>query len=92
MKNNFTHGEWSIEDSTNQMLRRCYDIKTGVETICSTRVSMLPTSEQEANAKLIAAAPFMFGALQEAVEHAHVYDTNKALIELFEAAIKKATE
>jgi hypothetical protein len=45
--------------------------------------------EQEANAKLIAAAPDMLSVLKEAVDHAHVYDTNPALVELFEAVIRK---
>jgi len=46
-------------------------------------------AENLANAKLIAAAPDMFAVLKEAVDHAHVYDTNPALIELFKAVISK---
>jgi hypothetical protein len=37
------------------------------------------------------AAPDMLSVLREAVDHAHVYDTNPALVELFEAVIQKAT-
>lgn len=47
--------------------------------------------EAEANAKLASMAPDMLLVLKEAVDHAHVYNTNPALIELFEHVIKKAT-
>jgi hypothetical protein len=43
-----------------------------------------------ANARLIASAPDLLIALKEAVDHKHVYDTNPALVELFEAVIAKA--
>jgi hypothetical protein len=45
--------------------------------------------ENESNARLIAAAPDMLVVLKEAVDHAHVYDTNPALVELFKAVIAK---
>jgi hypothetical protein len=45
----------------------------------------------EANARLIATAPDLLSVLKEAVDHAHVYDTNPALVELFQAMIQKAT-
>lgn len=51
----------------------------------------LSTSEHDANTKLMAAAPDMLIVLIEAVDHAHVYDTNPALVELFKAVIAKAT-
>jgi hypothetical protein len=44
---------------------------------------------QSCNARLIAAAPDMLVVLKEAVDHAHVYDTNPALVELFKAVISK---
>ena len=48
-------------------------------------------NDNEANAQLIASAPELLSVLIEAVEHSHVYDTNPALIELFQAVILKAT-
>lgn len=47
--------------------------------------------DNEANAQLIATAPDMLSVLIEAVECACVYDTNPALIELFQHVILKAT-
>lgn len=40
--------------------------------------------------KVEKAAPDMLSVLKEAVDHAHVYDTNPNLVELFKAAINKA--
>jgi hypothetical protein len=48
------------------------------------------SDEDMANLDLIKAAPYMLAVLKEAVDHAHVYDTNPALIELFKAVIKEA--
>lgn len=48
--------------------------------------------EQLANARLMASAPDLLSVLKEAVDHKHVYDTNPALVELFEAVIAKATK
>jgi hypothetical protein len=39
-----------------------------------------PFSESKYNSRLMAAAPDMLAVLKEAVDHAHVYDTNPALI------------
>ena len=53
--------------------------------------TVINDKEAYANAKLMATSSDMLSALKEAVDHAHVYDTNPALIELFKAVIDKAT-
>jgi hypothetical protein len=53
--------------------------------------TVINDKEAYANAKLMATSSDMLSALKEAVDHAHVYDTSPALIELFKAVINKAT-
>jgi hypothetical protein len=84
----FTQGNWIIANSGGNVI--CHN---GIryENIATLEKSpLLITPEIEANARLISAAPDMLSVLKEAVEHAHVYDTNPALIELFKAVINKA--
>jgi hypothetical protein len=89
-----TKGEWKIRgnkifvDYTYRSLATIHVVRNYKE------VTFEPIEDIEAiaNAKLMAAAPTMLSVLKEAVDHSHVYDTNPALIELFKAVIKQATE
>ncbi len=88
MESKHTKGDW-------QALQGDYftDYKVSTEemNIATVWAIDIPDEEAVANAKLIAAAPDLLSVLIEAVAHAHVYDTNPALIELFTAVINKAT-
>lgn len=87
MKTKHTQGEWFVSNHNNELKVRARNTMMG--TVCT--INTLFEDEAEANAKLIANAPDMLSVLREAVDHAHVYDTNPALVELFEAVIQKAT-
>lgn len=72
---------WEAKDSI------VYDVTTGKDIA---RCDIGGRDEQtEAYSKLIASAPDMLSVLNEAVEHAHVYDTNPVLVELFKSVINK---
>jgi hypothetical protein len=85
MNTKHTEGDWYARDG------QIYPTDTG-KTLALIPYYDKDNEEHEANARLIAAAPFMIMALQEAVYHSHVYDTPPALIELFQYAINKATQ
>jgi|LakMenEpi03Aug12_release.lakeMendotaPanAssembly.Ray.scaffolds.fasta_scaffold4157269_1 nucleoside phosphorylase len=87
METKHTQGEWFVSNHNNELKVRARNTMMG--TVCT--INTLFEDEAEANAKLIANAPDMLSVLREAVDHAHVYDTNPALVELFEAVIQKAT-
>jgi len=80
-----TQGDWYARDG------QIYPTDTG-KTLALIPYYDEDNEEHVANARLIAAAPFMLMALKEAVEHSAVYDTPPALIELFQFAINKATQ
>lgn len=82
---NHTPGPWSF--SSLSPIENGFIIEDAEETKGIATVH----GSSEANARLIAAAPELLCVLIEAVEHAHVYDTNPALKELFMAVIQKAT-
>jgi hypothetical protein len=85
MNTKHTQGDWYARDG------QIYSTDTG-KTLALIPYYDEDNEEHEANARLMAAAPFMLMALQEAVDHSHVYDTPPALIELFQYAINKATQ
>jgi nucleoside phosphorylase len=87
METKHTQGEWFVSNHNNELKVRARNTMMG--TVCT--INTLFEDEAEANAQLIANAPDMLSVLREAVDHAHVYDTNPALVELFEAVIQKAT-
>jgi hypothetical protein len=96
METKHTQGEWVVSEfhETNEHGSKMINIDAGSYlSIISIYYSdeRKDKEEAEANAKLIANAPDMLSVLREAVDHAHVYDTNPALVELFEAVIQKAT-
>lgn len=84
MKPTHTPGEWHASEG------QIYPTETG-KTLALIPYFDKDNEEHQANQRLIAAAPDMLSVLKEAVEHAHVYDTNPALIELFQAVINKST-
>jgi hypothetical protein len=71
---------YTIESETGKLI--CFGQTDNEDCIFS--------DEDMANLSLIKAAPNMLSVLKEAVDHAHVYNTNPALIELFKAVIKEA--
>lgn len=83
----FTQGEWNVSKHGNNDSFGIYVVGNDFAII---KGGNEEGGEAEANAKLIAAAPDMLSVLKEAVDHAHVYDTNKNLVELFQAVINKA--
>jgi len=85
MNTKHTQGDWYARDG------QIYPTDTG-KTLALIPYYDKDNEEHVANARLMAAAPFMLMALQEAVEHSAVYDTTPALIELFQYAIHKATQ
>lgn len=101
METKHTKGEWEVREiysgaylvGTGQI--EYIDTKgvrrQGYKQIANIGGNYFPIEQAEANAKLIAAAPDMLSVLIEAVKHSHVYDTNPALVELFNSVIKKAT-
>lgn len=89
MKSQHTPGPWKSEAEENN---EYYDIVAEDGQIVTTVQHGDNILQIEDNARLIAAAPDMLAVLQEAVEHKHVYDTNPALVELFQAIITKATQ
>lgn len=83
----FTQGEWNVSKHGNN---DSFGIHVVGNDFAIIKGGNEEGGEAEANAKLIAAAPDMLSVLKEAVDHAHVYDTNKNLVELFQAVINKA--
>lgn len=87
-----TQGDWHIDTNENYVSKyRIYTDKDG-SNVGWFDPDQETEQDAEANARLIAAAPFMLMALQEAAEHSVIYDTPPALIELFQYAINKATQ
>ena len=99
METKFTKGEWMLSHRENHMgmySTEVYDEKG--EIVCTRAWHEVSTekrfkTDRDANAKLIAAAPEMFDALNE------IYEDREAFAHLFEsqqdkviAALKKATE
>jgi len=80
-----TQGDWYARDG------QIYPTDTG-KTLALIPYYDKDNEEHEANARLIANAPWLLMALQEAVDHSVIYDTPPALIELFQFAINKATQ
>jgi hypothetical protein len=92
METKHTQGEWYVSDIHQADGKYIYTKDNPFSAIARVYKGENPHSQNaEANAKLIANAPDMLSVLREAVDHAHVYDTNPALVELFEAVIQKAT-
>ena len=83
MKTTHTPGDW-YDKPTGSAQHVVASEQTG-ETIA------VVYNDNEANARLIAAAPDMLSVLIEAVEHTRAYDTNPALVELFKRVISNAT-
>lgn len=93
MTTQHTPGEWYLNDNNREDMH----VRAGKGGFVIAEVDSSGThfignqTEAYANARLIAAAPDMLSVLIEAVECACVYDTNPALIELFQHVILKAT-
>jgi hypothetical protein len=85
MNTKHTQGDWYARDG------QIYPTDTG-KTLALIPYYDEDNEEHEANARLIAAAPWLLMALKEAVEHSAVYDTPPGLIEFFQYAIHKATQ
>ena len=90
MNTKHTQGNWNVSKHGNNDSFGIYAEGSGND-IAIVKGGNEEGREAEANSKLIAASPDMLSVLKEAVDHAHVYDTNPALIELFKAVINKAT-
>jgi hypothetical protein len=85
MNTKHTQGDWYARDG------QIYPTDTG-KTLALIPYYDEDNEEHVANARLIASAPWLLMALQEAVEYSVVYDTPPALIEFFQYAINKATQ
>ena len=83
MKTTHTPGDW-YDKPTGSAQHVVASEQTG-ETIA------VVYNDNQANARLIAAAPDMLSVLIAAVEHTRAYDTNPALVELFKRVISNAT-
>lgn len=96
MENKYSKGQWvkGTNTSKRDWMQIYCDGKMIAEVTELSKKGQRKASdfdEEAANCQLIAAAPDMLSVLREAVDHSHVYDTNPALIELFNAVIQKAT-
>ena len=103
MKTKHTPGEWKAEPLDVHVSVKLWRVLQGTKIICKLdsydRYNTEANIEEEANAKLIAAAPDMFTALMVAKAHleyaiefgAGAGGESKA-IEIIDRAIKKATE
>lgn len=88
METKFTKGEWILSEFYDG-----FHIYSIGKKVCSIWSGLVTRSENKANAKLIAAAPDLFNALNELIDF-HKSDMHLKLPVLEEAikALKKATE
>lgn len=85
-----TKGEWAIDWSDQIRVWVCDDNGDDLAEIMQN--DNCNRTNQEANAKLISAAPEMFEALKDAIQELHRLNGSTQAIIRGEKAIKKATE
>jgi hypothetical protein len=86
MKRNFTQGPWYSRPQGSEI-----EIKKGIYTICMVHNYNEPHEDNEANARLITAAPEMFEVIEELYKWAVDNKTFGPIFPKLQAAYQKAT-